>query len=163
MRMSQGVEWVLHCCLNLAWVGPEHPVPAAKLAEFNDLPGAYLNKHLQALGRAGLVASTSGPRGGFRLARDPGEITVLDVVTAIEGHGDTFHCAEIRQRGPMPATPQQCRVPCEIATTMRRAESAWRGELAATTLADLSAQVEAKSPQTLTVVREWFTAAAAPK
>ena len=47
MRMSQGVEWALHCCLNLAWTGT--PVPASRLAALYDLPPAYLNKQLQAL------------------------------------------------------------------------------------------------------------------
>src|SRR4051812_21587601 len=87
MRMSEGVEWALHSCLNLAWVEPGEAMTAARLAAFYELPTAYLNKQLQALARAGIVTSTPGPRGGFRLARPPERITLLDVVTAIEGPG----------------------------------------------------------------------------
>ena len=59
---------------------------------FDDLPPAYLNKQLQALVRAGILSSTPGPRGGFRLARRLEDISVLDVVVAGElpaavGHG----------------------------------------------------------------------------
>src|SRR5438552_2987201 len=98
--MSEGVEWALHTCLNLAWAEPGTSVPTATLAAFYDLPPAYLNKHLQALARAGIVASTPGPRGGFQLARNPARITVLDVVTAIEGPQDAFRCTEILRKGP---------------------------------------------------------------
>jgi len=47
MRMSQGVEWALHTCLNLSWL--DAPVPTSTLAAFYELPPAYLNKQLQAL------------------------------------------------------------------------------------------------------------------
>ena len=54
MKMSEGVEWALHCCLNLALLEPGQAVTAARLAAFHDLPAAYLNKQLQALARAGM-------------------------------------------------------------------------------------------------------------
>ncbi|WP_181791731.1 RrF2 family transcriptional regulator, partial [Streptomyces phytophilus] len=90
--MTEGVEWALHSCLNLAWAGPDRPVTAARLAAYHELPAPYLNKQLQALVRAGIVASTSGPRGGFRLVRPLARITLMDVVAAIEGPGEAFRC-----------------------------------------------------------------------
>ncbi|CAL9675512.1 hypothetical protein SUDANB95_07811 [Actinosynnema sp. ALI-1.44] len=108
MRMGEGVEWAVHCCLNLAWVG-DRAIPATRLAAYYELPAAYLNKQLQGLARAGLLTSTPGPRGGFRLARAPERITLMDVVSAVEGPGQAFRCTEIRHRGPAaganPATP----------------------------------------------------------
>ncbi|MFD2348791.1 RrF2 family transcriptional regulator [Nonomuraea ferruginea] len=98
--MSEGVEWALHTCLNLTWIEDGRPVPAAVLADYFKLPPAYLNKQLQALARAGIVSSVSGPRGGFQLARDPRKITVLDVVVAIEGPEDAFQCAQILRDAP---------------------------------------------------------------
>ena len=139
MRMGEGVEWGLHCCLTLAWLGDE-PVPTSKLAAQFDLPHAYLNKRLQALVRAGVLTSTPGAKGGFRLARPPAEITLMDVVTAIEGPEEVFRCDEIRRRGAgAEVSERHFRTPCGIATAMRRAELAWRRELAAQTLADLVA------------------------
>ena len=43
MRMSEGVEWGLHCCVTLAWLEGEGPVSTARLAASFELPAAYLN------------------------------------------------------------------------------------------------------------------------
>ncbi len=157
--MSEGVEWALHSCVNLAWAGPDDAVTAARLAGFHDLPPAYLNKQLQALARAGLVTSVPGPRGGFRLARAPEQITLLDVVNAIEGDDGPFRCAEIRQRGPLAAEPSEYRTPCAIASAMGRAERAWHRELAAQTLADVMKLAERRVPGLGKRVNRWFAEA----
>ena len=68
----------MHSCVNLSWL-PGEAVTAKRLAAFYDLPTAYLNKQLQALTRAGILSSVSGPKGGFQLARDPRNITLLDI------------------------------------------------------------------------------------
>jgi len=144
--MGEGVEWGLHCCLTLAWVGDEEPLPMAKLAAWFDLPAAYLNKRLQALVRADILNSTPGARGGFRLARPPERITLMDVVAAIEGPDDLFRCTEIRQQGEGAGAPaREFQRPCGIATAMRKAELAWRRELAAQTLADIMATAPPKA------------------
>jgi Rrf2 family protein len=84
-----------------------------------------------------VLASVPGVNGGYRLARPPEQITVLDVVRGVNGHTTMFHCAEIRQRGPVGLTAAQCRQPCGIAKVMYEAELAWRDSLAAATVADL--------------------------
>jgi Rrf2 family protein len=148
MRMGEGVEWGLHCCLTLAWLADEAPVPTARLAAWFDLPPAYLTKRLQALVRAGILTSTPGARGGFRLGRRPEQITLMDVVTAIEGPEEAFRCTEIRQRGAGLDTPAaEFRRPCGIATAMRKAELAWRRELAGQTVADLMAAAPAAAAE----------------
>ncbi|MEE1751347.1 RrF2 family transcriptional regulator [Streptomyces sp. SP18CS02] len=152
--MSEGVEWALHSCLNLAWIGPERAVKAARLAAYHELPAAYLNKQLQALVRAGIVTSVSGPRGGFRLARPLARITLMDVVAAIEGPEEAFRCAEIRQQGPGAAPPGGPR--CAIAGAMGRAELAWRRELAAHTLESVRQRAEEQAPDAPERVRRWF-------
>jgi len=149
------VEWALHCTWLLTFTRDGEALPARRLAEFYGLPEAYLAKLLKALVRAGLLSSTSGPRGGFRLARPPEEITVADVVGAVEGEGPLFHCTEIRQRGPVPLTGAACRQPCGIAQVMGRAERAWRAELAGTTIADL---VQASGVGAVTRVSSWLAA-----
>ncbi|MFH9420851.1 RrF2 family transcriptional regulator [Streptomyces sp. NPDC017529] len=155
MRMSEGVEWALHCCVTLAWVGDDRPVPTARLAASFDLPPAYLNKRLQALARAGVLTSTPGARGGFRLARPPERITLMDVVAAIEGTEDAFRCTEIRRQGSGSAAPaRDFRGPCGISTAMRKAELAWRRELAQQTVADLLAGAPASAADR---TRRWFT------
>ncbi|MGY3334122.1 Rrf2 family protein [Streptomyces filamentosus] len=153
MQMSEGVEWALHSCLNLAWAEEGAAVKATQLAGFYELPAAYLNKQLQALVRAGILTSATGPRGGFRLARDPRDITLLDVVDAIEGGQEAFRCQEILRKGPGGRADVDYRKVCVVSQSMRRAEAAWRRELAGQTLAALKEQVESRQPRTPEMTR----------
>jgi Rrf2 family protein len=135
--MSDGVEWAIHCCTLLAAVPDGQALPAGKLAEFHEVPPAYLAKHLQALTAAGITRSLAGPLGGYRLARPAAEISLLEVVLAVDGEDTAFRCSEIRQRGPAAGPPENYRRPCGIARAMWRAEDAWRAELAATSIGDV--------------------------
>ena len=137
MKLSQGVEWGMHCVVLLAQAPDGVVVSRRDLAERYGLPHAYLAKHLQALVRAGVLQASPGPRGGFRLARQPDSITALDVVEAIEGSASPFICQEIRQRGSAAARPEDCRRPCAINTVMTRAHDAWRDSLRAVTVTSL--------------------------
>lgn len=159
MKMSAGVEWAVHCCVVLSQA--EGPVPATRLAEFHGVSRTYLAKHLQQLAKAGLVVSTEGRVGGYRLTRPAEEITVLDVVLAIEGRETAFQCTEIRQNGPLPASPENCRRACGIARAMWAAEQAWRDSLAAVTIADLAAGVETDTgAETFPALRGWLAGSA---
>lgn len=144
MRTSQGVEWALHTCLNLSWL--DTPVPTGTLAAFYELPPAYLNKQLQALVRAGILTSTPGPRGGFRLARAPEAVSMLDIVAAIEGPEELFRCDQILARGPGAHAGVDYRQACAFAGAMRGADLAWRRELAGRSVADVRAEVERAHP-----------------
>jgi Rrf2 family protein len=137
MRMSEGVEWALHCATVLALLPEGTTLPAARLAEFHELPPAYLAKVFQQLTRAGIVAATPGRHGGYRLAKPATEITVLDIVLAVDGDETAFRCTEIRRRGPAKVADRHYTPRCGIAATMWRAEEAWRAELAKTTVMDL--------------------------
>ena len=156
--MSEAVEWSIHCCTVLATLPEDQALPAARLAEFHEVPPAYLAKALQALAAAGITESRSGPRGGYRLARPPAEISVLDVVLAVDGDDTAFQCSEIRQRGPASTDdPDAYRQPCGIARTMWRAEDAWRAELAGTSIGELVGEVFATVPATQLVKgAEWI-------
>lgn len=156
MRMSDGVEWALHACLLLDWLEDEVPVPTATLAAAFELPPPYLNKQLQALVKAGVLASSPGRRGGFRLARPAGEITLLDVVTAVEGPDEAFRCQEIRRRGMGASSPKaNFSEQCAIAAAMRTADVEWRRALSAQTLADVRAHAERAAPAAPEIAREW--------
>jgi Rrf2 family protein len=159
MRMSDGVEWAVHCCTVLATLPEDQALPAARLAEFHDVPPAYLAKHLQALTTAGIARSLPGPRGGYRLARPPAEISLLDVVVAVEGDETAFRCSEIRQRGPAAGPAATYRRPCGIARAMWRAEDAWRSELASTSIGDVLMELMATvAPEQLAKGAEWVQA-----
>jgi Rrf2 family protein len=146
MRLSEGVEWGVHCAVLLAAVPPPQTISAARLAEYHGVPAPYLAKHLQALVRGGVLESVSGPRGGFRLARPPAEVTVLDIVEAIDGTDPSFTCAEIRRRGPTRLPAREYTVPCSIHVVMDRADAAWRAELRAVSVAALFGEVMERAP-----------------
>jgi Rrf2 family protein len=146
MRLPEGVEWAIHCTTLLALVPPDRTLSAARLAEYHGVAAPYLAKHLQALVRGGVLESVPGPRGGFRIARPAGEITVLDVVQAIDGDEPSFSCTEIRRRGPARLPAREYRVPCAIHVVMDRADAAWRAELEAVTIADLVRDVITGAP-----------------
>ncbi|MEU6167799.1 RrF2 family transcriptional regulator [Streptomyces tanashiensis] len=157
MRLSGGVEWALHCCVVLT--AASRPVPAARLAQLHDVSPSYLAKQMQALSRAGLVRSVQGKTGGYVLTRDAAEITLLDVVEAVDGPDPAFVCTEIRRRGPLATPPEKCTKPCPVARAMGAAEAAWRASLAAMTIADLVTSVEGDSgPEALPAVGSWLTA-----
>lgn len=156
--MGEGVEWAAHACVVLVWAGGD-PVSATRLAAYYRLPPAYLNKQLQALARAGLVTSLPGPRGGFRLARSPERITLWEVVAAIEGGGETFHCTEIRARAGGAVRDRRFGSPCSIAVAMHEAERTWRAELAGWTIADFVAAAEREAPGAPGRVRAWLETA----
>lgn len=99
MKLPVSTEWLLHCATSLAQLKPGDTASAAQLAQYYDLPAAYLAKQLQALVRAGVLSATTGPRGGFRLARPASEITLLQIVEAVDGTSSPYECREIRQQG----------------------------------------------------------------
>jgi len=148
-HFGSGVEYGLHCLLYLVDAAAEQPPSARDLAEFQGVSPSYVAKLFTQLEKAGLVLSAEGVRGGYRLARPAREITVLDVVDAIEGRKPLFRCREVRSRcilfsesPPKWAT----RGTCAIHATMHEAEARMRQALQGQTLADLSNRVAPKLP-----------------
>jgi len=157
VKISEGVEWALHCLILLAAVPEGHALAATRLAEFHGVPGPYLAKHLQALSRAGLVATVAGRRGGYRLARAADQISVLDVLLAVDGPAPPFTCTEIRRRGPAALPDAAYRTMCSVHRAMARAESAYSAALAETTVADLvSDMLKDASPEGLIRGAQWL-------
>jgi Rrf2 family iron-sulfur cluster assembly transcriptional regulator len=109
---------------------------AARIAERIDAPPNYLAKLLRILAREGLVESLKGPGGGFRLARDPRKIRLLDVVEPIEGVTRWNRCI-LRQR--------ECsdEEPCAIHDRWKPLRDGYLALLAETTIADLEPEPEA--------------------
>lgn len=85
MNFSKKVRYALCALVELALSKADTPVRASRIASRQKIPEAYLDQLLLVLRRSNLVQSIRGKQGGFTLARDPGEITLLDIVTAVEG------------------------------------------------------------------------------
>ncbi|MEO0914590.1 MAG: Rrf2 family transcriptional regulator [Pseudomonadota bacterium] len=137
MKLGDGVEAAIHCTTTAAGLPPGAVLPASALAEFHGVSASYLVKHLKALVASGVLASVPGPAGGYRLGRKAEEITLLDIVLAVEGPEPAFRCGEIRQRGPCVPDASAYPAPCGINAAMLRAERAYRAALAEVRVSDL--------------------------
>src|SRR5437763_4436162 len=80
---SQTVEYALRAVVHLAYEAPDART-TAQIAEATRVPRDYLAKILQGLSKKGIVSTQRGVGGGVSLAREPSELTILDVVNAGE-------------------------------------------------------------------------------
>lgn len=159
-HLTSSVEYGIHCLLWL--VDPDSGQPSSRdLAELQGVSPSFLAKIFPKLEKAGLVLATEGVRGGYRLARNPSDITVLDIVDAIEGEKPLFECQEIRERCAVfgGSAPQWAtNGVCAIHAAILRAEKAMRDSLAEETLASLAATVDRKAPKKFAGdIREWLS------
>jgi Rrf2 family protein len=88
--LSQTVEYALRAAVYLA--GQDGPRTTDQVSRATLVPKAYLSKVLQGLVRSGLVHSRRGLGGGMTLARPAGEVTILEVVNAVEPIGRIEAC-----------------------------------------------------------------------
>ena len=102
---------------------------------------AYMAKQMQALSRAGIVSGGRGRNGFYVLAKPPQEITLLDILLAVDGDKPMFSCAEIRQNGPCGSPPEECKSMCGIAIEFAKAEKLYRTSLAQVDLKSMNARV----------------------
>src|SRR5579863_5885097 len=89
--LSQTVEYALRAVVHLADLDPT-PQTTDQIAAATLVPKAYLSKVIQGLSRAHIVQSKRGIGGGVSLARSPSELTILDVVNAVEPIMRIRHC-----------------------------------------------------------------------
>ncbi len=84
MRVSAKVDYALRALAELA-AAPPGPVTAERLATAQKIPPRFLENILLELRHAGIVASQRGAEGGYRLARSAAEVSLADVIRAVEG------------------------------------------------------------------------------
>ncbi|CAM5776195.1 Rrf2 family transcriptional regulator [Labrys miyagiensis] len=149
MILRSQVEWALHCCAILAGLPEGRYLSTKALAEFHGLPKEYLSKALQSLSQAGLVHTTLGPSGGYRLAKAPADLTFLDIVEAVEGPARTFVCNNIRANNPCRPQGYCESTPCPVARIMWEADEVWRQKLRSVRLSDLVESLSQEIPEEL--------------
>src|SRR4051812_28683567 len=85
MKLSRTVAYALQASLQLARADSPAPVPCSRLAAEGRMPERFLLQILRSLVTHGILHSTRGVDGGYALDRKPNEISVLDVIEAIDG------------------------------------------------------------------------------
>lgn len=93
MKLSTKGRYGLRAMIDLARYSVEEPVSIASIASRQDISERYLEQLVGLLKKAGLVASIRGAGGGYVLAKPAGEISVGDVLRALEGSLEPVKCA----------------------------------------------------------------------
>ncbi len=127
-------EYGLRCLLQVAFHGAPRPITGSAIARTEGLSVEYVAKLMQKLRLGGLVTSTRGARGGYRLTRPANEISVWEAITVLGG--------EFFPEGFCDCHPGQRRdcvhvSDCSIRALWRRAEGTLRAALEEVSLADL--------------------------
>jgi Rrf2 family protein len=146
MRISAKVDYAVRAMAELAAVDPNHPARAEDVAAAQDMPVAFVLTILGDLKRAHLVRSHRGRLGGYSLAQPAVEITIADIVRAIEGPLANIHDVSLRDLSYTgPATP--------LAEVWMAVRTSLRSVLEAVTLADL---VAGRLPATVTAMAKEY-------
>lgn len=86
MHLTRQAEYAIYTICYLAESGEQTSVPSATIAENTGCPKSFVGNIVTALVRAGLLRTTRGRRGGVRLAGDPADISILNIIEAIHGN-----------------------------------------------------------------------------
>ncbi len=126
---SQTTQYAIRAVVMLSYETEGAPLGNAALSETTKIPASYLSKVLQGLVRAGIVESRRGVGGGFKLAKDPEQLTLLDVVNAVEPIP--------RIKGCPLGLKSHCKKLCSVHARLDQAMAQVETVLAESTIADL--------------------------
>jgi len=128
--LSSTSDYALRAILVLAQASDGRPLRAEQIARATGSPPNYLAKTLNALAKAGFVASTRGPYGGFVLAVPAAELTLAHIIDRFDEPRPQTRCL----LGNAPCDPRR---PCTAHDRWTAIRAARRAALAGTTVADL--------------------------
>ena len=92
MRLTTKGRYAVTSILDLALKQSEGPIPLAGISERQDISLSYLEQLFARLRRQGLVRSVRGPGGGYQLGKDPAQISVAEVIEAVNESTDATRC-----------------------------------------------------------------------
>ncbi len=126
MQLSPAAELAIRGTVTLASEYGNGPVTLDSICERRDLPKQYLVKIFGSLNRANIITTIRGKKGGYKLSRPPAEITLLDIVEAVEGPIAMNYCQQ---------EPSQCQEnTCPIRPLWTEIQTVVREKLASMSL-----------------------------
>lgn len=137
MQITQTADYAVRTVVYLALHGNGGPVAASVIAKEMIIPTDYISKVVQALARAGLVESVAGRNGGAQLARDAGEMSMLEIVEAVDGPVTLTRC--VTRSGACPRDTY-----CVVHGFWQSAQDDLVGAMSKTTIADICRPREGK-------------------
>ena len=130
MQLTRQSEYAVRTMLELASRPFGEIIPSKIISESQDIPEDFLKKTIQLLTLSGLLSTQRVTQGGVRLVKPPDQITIADIVTAIEGTVTINPCLA-------PGYVCSRRDTCPVSPILARAQNAMLQELSKETLADL--------------------------
>lgn len=137
MIYSRSAEYAIRAFVYLAQVEQGKFVMAKQIAADTEIPGHFLAKILQQLARKGFLRSSKGPTGGFSMKRSPDEVSLFDVVEAVDGTTDYERCIG----GQAECNDQ---APCGLHESWKRLRGDIVKYLEETSIADVASSMEQK-------------------
>jgi Rrf2 family iron-sulfur cluster assembly transcriptional regulator len=134
MKISRGTDYGIQGILYLARQPLDKVSLLHEVAQAQSMPESYLAKIFQDLAKAGLVRSHRGAKGGFSLARPSSQITLRQIIEALQGPISLNRCLDIREGCANSET-------CPVADVLRKAQRQMLATLDAATLDGLVAPV----------------------
>jgi Rrf2 family protein len=131
VRVSAKADYAVRAAVELAAADPSTPRKAERIAEAQEIPIKFLETILLELKHAGIVRSQRGPEGGYTLARPPSDISIADVIRAVDGP-----LANVR--GDRPENQHYQGAAEHLTDVWIAVRAALRDILESTTLADLA-------------------------
>lgn len=123
MQITRQADYAVRAVLYLAKMGPERRAATSQIAEEQQIPPSFLAKIVSQLSVAGLLQTSRGARGGVSLARAPENISLLEVVEAIDGPILLNEC--VAENGACtfgddcPISPVWCEAQAELVESLR--------------------------------------------
>ena len=138
MELTKRGDYAVRAILALARTRDGRLLSVRRIAEEMAIPVRFLPQVMADLAAAGLVEATTGRAGGYRLARPPDTISLLDVVEAVEGDSRRRTC--VLRGGPCGLDGH-----CDVHDVFFAGQEALRGTFARSTLADLAGSATAEA------------------
>ena len=124
MQITRQADYALRAMIYLAKLDPTQRAATSQIAEEQKIPPSFLAKIISQLSIAGLIHTSRGARGGVSMARSPEEVSVLEVVEAIDGPISLNDCTGDPSACPFgedcPLRPLWCETQAEMVNSLRK-------------------------------------------
>lgn len=123
MQITRQADYAVRAMIYLAKLGPDQRAATSQIAQEKKIPPSFLAKIVSQLSVAGLLQTSRGAHGGVSLAKDPEDISLLDVVEAIDGPILLNDCVAEHNScsfgGECPIKPIWCDAQNELVTRLK--------------------------------------------